>query len=142
MNCPQSWWAHKNSSLMDPACLSISTDWGQTFLPQKTKHIAPHFLAKYYLYLKLWPLLGWVTFTSKYSCDQKYIRHFKQIIFFNSSLKFRNWSFYTSKVRSSLPELNSQCRNWSFYTSKVRNSLPELGINAWSQFLTNAGITF
>ena len=67
-------------------------------------------------------------------------RHFKQIIFFNSSLQFRNWPFYTSKVRNSLPELNSQCRNWSFYTSKVRNSLPELNSQCWNYLLKVVGI--
>ena len=37
---------------------------------------------------------------------------FKQNIYFNSSLQFQNWSFYTSKARNSLLELNSQCRNY------------------------------
>ena len=39
--------AHKNSSLMDPACLSISSDWGQTFLPQK-QNTSHHQLLTFY----------------------------------------------------------------------------------------------
>ena len=44
-------------------------------------------------------------------------RHFKQNIFSNSSLQFQNWSFYTSKVRNSLLELNSQC--WNYLLKEV-----------------------
>ena len=40
-----------------------------------------------------------------WTSHSKFIRHFKQIIFFNSSLQFRNSLFYTSKVRNSLPAL-------------------------------------